>query len=179
MNNLLTNSIKTEWLKGQIKTVLGIVGLVGLCLTIAAPATRAAEVYKIELKETAAQGASSLSGERLKKVRGQSEWAVLTLNEPNVVQLKHMRRLANSYGISKWFENSVTTILACPITTGNCTTMTGNRFEIPKNKTVKDFRFEFQFLADRTQQVRSVQVPSDRLPETQVTSPSRSRSNRR
>jgi hypothetical protein len=164
---------------GWIKTGLGIASLVGLCLAIVAPATRAAEVYKIELKENANQGASSLSGEPLKKVRGQSEWAVLTLNEPNVVQLKHMRRLANSYGISKWFENSVTTILACPIATGNCTTMTGNRFEIPKNKTVKDFRFEFQFLEEKTEQVRSVQVPSDRLPETQPTPPSRSRSNRR
>ncbi len=174
MNNASTAGIKAAGLKTGLKR-FGLVGLVGLGLTIAAPAM-ATEVYKIELKETE-QRTSSLSGERLKKVRGQSEWAVLTLNEPNVVQLKQMRRLANSYGISKWFENSVTTIVACPIKTGACRTLTGNRFEIPKNKTVKDFRFEFQFVEDNVEQVRSVQVPSDRLPET--ITPSRSRSNGR
>jgi hypothetical protein len=177
MKNSSTAGIKTaEFKTAGFKTGLG---LVGLCLTIAAPSAMATEVYKVELREASAQTSSSLSGEPFKKVRGQSEWAVLTLNEPNVVQLKHMRRLANSYGISQWFENSVTQILACPIASGACSTMTGNRFEVPKNKTVKDFRFEFQFVEENVQQVRSVQVPSDRLPETQVTSPSRSRSNRR
>ncbi len=174
MKNSSTAGINTA----GINTGLGLVGLVGLCLTIAAPAAMATEVYKVELKE-AAQAASSLSGEPFKRVRGQSEWAVLTLNEPNVVQLKQMRRLANSYGISKWFENSVTQILACPIASGDCSTITGNRFEIPKNKTVKDFRFEFQFVEDNVQQVRSVQVPGDRLPETQAKPASRSGANRR
>lgn len=176
MSNLSAAGIKTVGKTVGIKAGLGLVSFVGLCLTIAAPSAMATDVYKIELKETSTQTTPTLSGEPLKKVRGQSEWAVLTINEPNVVQFKHMKRLANSYGISKWVENSVTTILACPIASGNCSTIVGSRFEIPKNKTVKDFRFEFQFVEDKVEQVRLVQVPSDRLPE-QVT-PSRSRGNR-
>ncbi len=167
MNHSLAVGIKTRFM---------VVGLVGFGLTIAPPPTTATEVYKVELRE-ASETPSKLSGERFKKVRGQSEWAVLTLNEPNVVQLKQMKRLANSYGISKWFENSVTQIFACPIVSGDCSTVIGNRFEIPKNKTVKDFRFEFQFIEENMEQVRSVQVPSDRLAEKPVI-PSRSRGNR-
>lgn len=159
---------------------LGLVGL-GFCLPIVlqAQAAIAADIYKIELKESP-ETTYMLKGEALKKVRGQSEWVVLTVNEPNVVQFKHMRRLAKSYGVSTWAENSVTTLRACPIATGSCQTISGSRFEIPKTNTIKDFRFEFQFVEDNRDQVRLVQVPIDRIPETQAQpTNSRSRSNRR
>jgi hypothetical protein len=162
-------------------TALLKAGLVSLCLPIALQTQRAiaAEVYKIELKETASAQPYTLNGEALKKVRGQSEWAVLTINEPNVVQFKHMRRLANSYGVSKWVENSVTTLIACPVASDACKTVSGNRFEIPKSNTIKDFKFEFQFLEGNVEQVRSVQVPSDRIPEKSPKPINRSRSNGR
>ncbi len=159
---------------------VGLVSL-GLCLPIALQSeVIAADVYKIELKETPEAPSYTLKGKSLKKVRGQSEWAVLTVNEPNIVQFKHMRRLAKSYGVSTWSENSVTALIACPIATDSCKTISGSRFEIPKTNTIKDFRFEFQFVQDNVEQVRLVQVPSGRIPETQVKpTNSRSRSNSR
>jgi hypothetical protein len=173
MRNLTAGLLKTGFFTAVLLSL-------GLPIAFQSQAAIASDVYKIELKESPEAQAYTLKGEALKKVRGQSEWAVLTVSEPNVVQFKHMRRLAKSYGVSTWSENPVTTVIACPITTGSCQTISGGRFEIPKANTIKDFRFEFQFVEGKVDQVRLVQVPSDRIPETQVKpTNSRSRSNRK
>jgi hypothetical protein len=138
----------------------------GFCL-LGSQSAIAAETYKLELKESTSKAPLQLQGESFKRIRGQSEWAVLKVLEPRTVKFQHMRRTANNYGVSRWTENAVTTVVACPIVAGDCTTISGNRFELPKLKTVKDFSFEFQFVENEVKQARSFQVPSDRLPETQ------------
>lgn len=169
--DLMMNLIQHTWQKRVLS--VGISGL-AICLSLPfqAQSAIADQIYKIELKNfSASLPPSSFPGEPLKKVRGQTEWAMLTVRDSGVVELRHLIRVTQKSSIvSEWFENPVLQLRACPIAPSPCIQKSGHRFEIPNGKTVKDFRFEFQSsnnhnLDKTVELVRSVQVPRDRLPE--------------
>ena len=124
------------------------------------------KIYKIELKETSATS-QTLEGESYKKIRGRSEWAVLTVNEVGTIQVKHMVRTTQTYGVSTWSNNVVTALNVCPISDQRrgCTNLKGDRFTMPKGNGIKDFRFELQTTEDDRSQVRFVQVPRNFIAE--------------
>ena len=139
------------------------------------------KIYKIELKGSDST-AQTLEGESYKKVRGRSEWAVLTVNEAGTIQLKHMVRTTQSYGVSTWSNNAVTALNVCPISNQSrgCTNLTSDRFTLPKGNNVKDFRFELQTIENDRSQVRFVQVPRNFIAEESPNADnSRSRSGRK
>ena len=168
-----------------IKTsFLSIVSAIALWIPMLVQANAAIagdKIYKIELKETDVT-AQTLEGESYKKIRGRSEWAVLTVNEVGTIQLKHMIRTTQSYGVSTWSNNPVTALNVCPISDQRlaCTNLTGDRFTLPKGNSVKDFRFELQTIENDRSQVRFVQVPQNFIAEESPTvDNSRSRSVRK
>ncbi len=118
------------------------------------------KIYKIELQETDAP-IQTLEGERYKKIRGRSEWAVLTVNDTGTIQLKYAIRTSQSYGVSTWSNAGVMALNVCPISGQSraCVGLKGDRFTIPKGNNIKDFRFEFQVQDNNRSHVRFVQVP--------------------
>ena len=137
-------------------------------------------IYKIEIRQTNATS-HTLEGESYKKIRGRSEWAVLTVNEDETVQLKHMIRTTQSYGVSTWSDHVVTTLNVCPVIDKRsaCVGLKGDRFTLPKGNSIKDFQFEFQIKEDHRSHVRFVQVPPDFIAEEFAVDNSRSRSARK
>ena len=139
------------------------------------------KIYKIEILQTNATS-HTLEGESYKKMRGRSEWAVLTVNEDGTVQLKHMIRTTQSYGVSTWSDHVVTALNVCPVIDKRsaCVGLKGDRFTLPKGNSVKDFQFEFQVQENNGSQVRFVQVPRDFIAEeSPAVDNSRSRSVRK
>ena len=140
------------------------------------------KIYKIEIRQTNATS-HTLEGESYKKIRGRSEWAVLTVNEGGTVQLKHMIRTTQSYGVSTWSDHVVTALNVCPVVMDQrsaCVGLKGDRFTLPKGNSVKDFQFEFQVQENNGSQVRFVQVPRDFIAEeSPAVDNSRSRSVRK
>jgi hypothetical protein len=124
------------------------------------------KIYKIEIRETDGIP-QTLNGERYKKIRGRSEWAVLKVNDGGTVLLKHVIRTTNSYGVSTWSNDVIISLNVCPIMDQRspCINLKGDRFTMPKGNSVKDFRFEFQVQENNGSQVRFVQVPRDFIAE--------------
>ena len=124
------------------------------------------KIYKIEIRETDGIP-QTLNGERYKKIRGRSEWAVLRVNDVATVQLKHVIRTTNSYGVSTWSNDVITALNVCPVMDQRsaCMNLKGDRFTMPKDNSVKDFRFEFQVQENNGFHVRFVQVPRDFIAE--------------
>ena len=139
------------------------------------------QIYKIEIRETDGIP-QTLNGERYKKIRGRSEWAVLKVNDGGNVLLKHVIRTTNSYGVSTWSDDVITALSVCPIMDQRsaCMNLKGDRFTMPKGNSIKDFRFEFQVQENNGSHVRFVQVPPDLIgEEASAIDNSRSRSGRK
>lgn len=139
------------------------------------------KIYKIEIRETNGIP-QTLNGERYKKIRGRSEWAVLRVNDGGTVQLKHVIRTTNSYGVSTWSNDVITALNVCPVLDQRsaCMKLKGDRFILPKGNSVKDVRLEFQIQENNIPLVRFVQVPRDFIAEdASAIDNSRSRSGRK
>lgn len=165
-------------------TLLSAISTVAIGMPIVFQANAAIagdKIYKIEIRET--DGIlQTLNGERYKKIRGRSEWAVLRVNDGRTVQLKHVVRTTNSYGVSTWSNDVITALNVCPVMDRRtaCMNLKGDRFTLPKDNSVKDFRFEFQIQENKVFRVRFVQVPRDFIAEeASAIDNSRSRSGRK
>jgi len=127
-------------------------------------------VYKIELRETPlADVADDFAiGKPYQKEPSRSEWAVITVTQSTIVQIKQATRLSKPFGLHTWIDHAVTAVRVCKGTSRdlkNCTVYTQNTFTLPKGSSVKDFIVDFRFTEDNVVQQRSVQVPRNRLPE--------------
>ncbi len=174
-------AVKTTLFKMNLLSAMGIVAIWMPMVLQANAAIAGDKIYRIKLGETNAT-AQTLEGEIYKKIRGRSEWAVLTVNEVGTVQLKHMIRTTQSYGVSSWSDHLVTALNVCPIVgkRSACVDLKGDRFTLPKKKSIKDFQFEFQIKENQRSHVRFVQVPADFVAEeSPATDNSRSRSVRK
>ncbi len=165
-------------------TLLSGISTVAILMPIVLQANAAIagdKIYKIQIRETNATS-QILEGESYKKIRGRSEWAILTVNEGGTVHLKHMIRTTQPYGVSTWSDPVVTALNVCPISNQprDCIDLRGDRFTLPKGDSIKDFRFEFQIREDNRSHVRLVQVPPDFIAEeSPAVDNSRSRSVRK
>ena len=176
-----TSFLRKPFLSRHFLSTLGTIAFWMPMLVQANAAIAGDKIYKIELKGTDST-AQTLEGEGYKKIRGRSEWAVLTVNEVGMIQLKHMVRTTQSYGVSTWSNNVVTALNVCPISNQprDCTNLKGDRFTMPKGHSVKDFQFELQTIEDDRSQVRFVQVPQNFIAEeSPAVDNSRSRSIRK
>ena len=166
------------------KTTLLKMGTVAIWIPIVLQANAAiagAKIYKIKLGETNTTS-QTLEGESYKKIRGRSEWGVLTVNEGGIIQIKQMVRTTQSYGVSTWSDLVVIALNVCPVSNQPraCINLKGDRFTLPKNKSIKDFQFEFQTKENSRSHVRFVQVPADFVAEeSPAIDNSRSRSRRK
>jgi len=175
-----TTLLKTTLLSATLSAI-GTIAIWMPMLLQANAAIAGDKIYKIEIRETNATS-QTLEGETYKKIRGRSEWAVLTVNEVENVQLKYKIRTTNSYGVSTWSDNVVTALNVCPVMDQRsaCMGLKADRFTMPKGSSVKDFRFEFQVQENNGSQVRFVQVPRDFIAEeSPAVDNSRSRSVRK
>ena len=165
-------------------TLLSAMSTVAIWMPIVLQANAAIagdKIYKIKLQETNTTS-QTLEGESYKKIRGRSEWAVLTVNEVGTVQLKHMIRTTQSYGVSTWSDHVVTALNVCLVMDqrSDCVGLKGDRFTLPKGNSIKDFQFEFQIKEDNRSHVRFVRVPPNFIAEeSPAVDNSRSRSVRK
>ena len=162
MGSLVKKTVFRTMLLSAISTVA-----IGMPMVFQANAAIAGDkIYKIEIRETDA-APQTLNGERYKKIRGRAEWAVLRVNDGGTVQLKHVIRTTNSYGVSTWSNDVITALNVCPVLDQRsaCMKLKGDRFILPKDNSVKDFRFEFQIQQNNSSRVRFVQVPRDFIAE--------------
>ena len=159
-------AVKTTLFKMNLLSAMGTVAIWMPIVLQANAAIAGNKIYKIKLEETKATP-QTLEGESYKKIRGRSEWAVLTVNEDETVQLKHMIRTTQSYGVSTWSDHVVTALNICPVIDRRsaCVGLKGDRFTLPKGNSIKDFQFEFQIKEDPRSYVRFVQVPPDFIAE--------------
>jgi len=173
--------VKTTLFKTTLLSAMSTVAIWMPIVLQANAAIAGDKIYKIKLQETNATS-QTLEGESYKKIRGRSEWAVLTVNDVGTVQLKQMIRTTQSYGVSTWSDHLVTALNVCPAMDQRsaCVGLKGDRFTMPKGNSVKDFRFEFQFQESNGSQVRFAQVPRDFIAEeSPAVDNSRSRSVRK
>ncbi len=177
MRTLVKKTVLRTTLLSAISTVA-----IGMPMVLQASAAIASDkIYKIEIRETDGIP-QTLKGERYKKIRGRSEWAVLRVNDGGTVQLKHVLRTTNSYGVSTWSSDAITALNVCPVLDQRsaCMNLKGNRFILPKGNSVKDVRLEFQIQDNNIPRVRFVQVPRDFIAEeASAFDNSRSRSGRK
>ncbi|MCX5962776.1 MAG: hypothetical protein NT070_06410 [Cyanobacteria bacterium] len=158
--------VKTTLLKTTLLSAMSTVAILIPIVLQANAAIAGDKIYKIEIRQTNATS-HTLEGESYKKIRGRSEWAVLMVNEDGTVQLKHMIRTTQSYGVSTWSDHVVTALNVCPVIDKRsaCGGLKGDRFTLPKGNSIKDFQFEFQVQENNGSQVRFVQVPRDFIAE--------------
>ena len=175
-------AVKTTLFKMNLLSAMGTVAIWMPIVLQANAAIAGNKIYKIKLEETKATP-QTLEGESYKKIRGRSEWAVLTVNDVGIVQLKQMIRTTQSYGVSTWSDHLVTALNVCLVVMdqrSTCVGLKGDRFTLPKGNSVKDFQFEFQVQENNGSQVRFVQVPRDFIAEeSPAVDNSRSRSVRK
>lgn len=158
--------VKTTLLKTTLLSAMRLSAILIPIVLQANVAIAGDKIYKIEIRQTNATS-HTLEGESYQKIRGRSEWAVLTVNDVGTVQLKHMIRTTQSYGVSTWSDHVVTALNVCPVIDKRsaCVGLKGDRFTLPKGNSIKDFQFEFQIKEDHRSHVRFVQVPPDFIAE--------------
>ncbi len=159
-------AVKTTLFKTTLLSAMGIVAIWMPMVLQANAAIAGDKIYKIEIRQTKATS-HTLEGESYKKIRGRSEWAVLTVNDVGIVQLKQMIRTTQSYGVSTWSDHVVAALNVCPVIDKRsaCVGLKGDLFTLPKGNSIKDFQFEFQIKEDHRSHVRFVQVPPDFMAE--------------
>jgi hypothetical protein len=136
-----------------------------------APAIAAEETYKIELREIAKPSDNS----DFEKDEGRSEWVIITVINQKQMKIRHATRISNLIGFSRWFDHNVTAIRMCSgeafdfnDTPKDCTIHKGNVVDLPVNKTVNDFTFDFKFTEGGIPYTRSTQI-SPELKPVQIT----------
>jgi hypothetical protein len=161
-----TTLLKTTFLSAMKLSAMSTVAILIPIVLQANAAIAGDKIYKIEIRQTNATS-HTLEGESYKKIRGRSEWAVLTVNDVGIVQLKQMIRTTQSYGVSTWSDHLVTALNVCPVIDRRsaCVGLKGDRFILPKGNSIKDFQFEFQIKEDHRFHVRFVKVPADFIAE--------------
>lgn len=177
----MTSLVKKTLFKRTLLSAMSTVAIWMPMVLQANAAIAGDKIYKIEIGETDVTS-STLSGERYKKIRGRSEWAVLRVNDGGTVQLKYVIRTTNSYGVSTWSNDVITALNVCPVMDQRsaCLNLKGDRFTLPKGNSVKDIRLEFQIQENNVSRVRFVQVPRDFIAEeSPAIDNSRSRSGRK